>query len=900
MDHEAAYNNLNKFSNVIIANDVIHEVSPDILNIIGYSEKEILGKSIQDINSILKIFPKFDGNTIDMERDYYLFTKTLDCINFKINITLIPSDGSKLIEFVENKKFNPYNISLYLNQIIKDNILGVGILSGNDLCILRANEKFLMVFGDEFIARENGIGRQIKEITSDEAYKIIVRMYEELIEAKKSIKLNEVKFMDLHGNVTFLDGELAPIYTCDKLDYIIATLVDVTEKVLTRNQLERQTKVIQEQNKRFKAILDNMSDGVFLAYHNGKISLLNSAAKRLVYEPESVDSLGDIFENTSFTDMKGNIIPAESLPIQRALKGEEVKKLIGVINLPDKELITEWSSSPIWDKDGNLTMALLCTHDITDLVKSKRIIEDKNKELEAIIENISEELYIFDNEKIKLNEAAKKRMHNVRLKSIYDLFENYSYFDLIGNKISLEDFPVTKVEKGMEVKNYTLVAFDPEKRYICINGKPVFDELGDFKMGVISIRDVTSDVAYKYSIERQVELLFQIIYNLDLPLFRLSYPEFNIVDLNQKAFETSKNIKPEIKSASAIKGRNIEFLIPQFYNDVEYRNVIQSIEDNKTQLIIKRKNIFHVEETYFNIIFEPILGISGKVEEVIIVIIDVTQEVIANKKMEKTLKQQEEFFANISHELKTPLNVVYSTVQLFNLYLERGTLDNNKDSIRRHIKTITSNCYRLSKLINNLVDISKIESGFYELNLSNNDIVELVEDIVMQVSDYTYSKGLNIIFDTDIEEKVITCDPEKIERVMLNLISNAIKFSDTGDDIYVSIKNLEEFVEISVQDNGIGIDRNYIHTIFERFKQIDKSLSRNAEGTGIGLSLVKSIVELHGGKIFVESEIGIGSTFKIYLPNEIRQEADNANNYKAIRNNTNSINIEFSDIYTSD
>ena len=167
--------------------------------------------------------------------------------------------------------------------------------------------------------------------------------------------------------------------------------------------------------------------------------------------------------------------------------------------------------------------------------------------------------------------------------------------------------------------------------------------------------------------------------------------------------------------------------------------------------------------------------------------------------MEKILKSQEEFFANISHELKTPLNVIYSTVQLFNMYCNNGSLDEKKDSIIKYIDSMMQNCYRLSKLINNIVDLSKIEAGFFELNLSNNNIVEVVEEIVMSVTDYTDSKGLNIIFDTDIEEKIIACDPEKIERIVLNLISNAIKFSDEGNEIFVDIKDKNEFVEISVK-----------------------------------------------------------------------------------------------------
>jgi len=213
----------------------------------------------------------------------------------------------------------------------------------------------------------------------------------------------------------------------------------------------------------------------------------------------------------------------------------------------------------------------------------------------------------------------------------------------------------------------------------------------------------------------------------------------------------------------------------------------------------------------------------------------------------------------------------------------------NKDLIKQ-------SSYRVSKMINNIVDLSKIESGFFKLDLSNVNIVEVVEKIVMDVTNFADIKNLNIIFDTDIEEKIIACDQEKIERIILNLISNAIRFSNEGDEIFVDVKDKNEFVEISVKDNGIGIEEKNLDIIFDRFKQVEKSLSRNTEGTGIGLSLVKSIVELHGGSIYAESELQKGSKFTVKL---LYKNVFNENmlyNNKVI-SESESIQLELSDIY---
>ena len=268
-----------------------------------------------------------------------------------------------------------------------------------------------------------------------------------------------------------------------------------------------------------------------------------------------------------------------------------------------------------------------------------------------------------------------------------------------------------------------------------------------------------------------------------------------------------------------------------------------------------------------------------------------------NKELQKLLISHEEFIANISHELKTPLNVIFSAIQLFQMYCHNGSLDKRRDTIVKYLDSMKLNSYRLSKLINNIVDSSKIQAGFFRLNLSNNNIVEVVEDIVMSVTNITDIKGLQIIFDTDVEENIIACDPEMIQRIVLNLISNAIKFSKVGDEIFVDVKDKNEFVEISVKDNGIGIEEKNLEMIFHRFKQVDKSLSRNVEGTGIGLSLVKSIVELHSGRIYAESEFGKGSKFTVLLPT-VKVLRENMIYSNKVRSEDENIQVELSDVYS--
>ncbi|WBW98635.1 Cache 3/Cache 2 fusion domain-containing protein [Oceanirhabdus sp. W0125-5] len=263
-------------------------------------------------------------------------------------------------------------------------------------------------------------------------------------------------------------------------------------------------------------------------------------------------------------------------------------------------------------------------------------------------------------------------------------------------------------------------------------------------------------------------------------------------------------------------------------------------------------------------------------------------------------KLKVEFFSNISHELKTPLNIIFTTTQLLEYKLTNAEELPLKKLTSYHT-TIKQNCYRLLRLVNNLIDITKIDSGYFELNKINVNIVEIVEDITLSTVDYVTSKSRKIIFDTNTEEKIIAVDPEMMERIILNLISNAIKFTLPNDTITVTLTDLGDNVSLSIKDTGIGIAPEKQSIIFKRFRQVDRLLNRNHEGSGIGLSIVESLVKMHHGTITVESQLGIGSEFIITLPAKLATTSKDLRKVDASISNDDKvkkIHIEFSDIYS--
>lgn len=288
----------------------------------------------------------------------------------------------------------------------------------------------------------------------------------------------------------------------------------------------------------------------------------------------------------------------------------------------------------------------------------------------------------------------------------------------------------------------------------------------------------------------------------------------------------------------------------------------------------------------------------------LVVIGDISARKKAQEK-EKALKEamdydriKNEFMANISHELRTPLNVIFGTAQIIELYSQNDTICENKKNIARYSKSLKQNCYRMLRLVNNLIDLTKIDSGFLKLNIQNHNIVSVVEDVTLSVAEYIESKNINIQFDTDVEEKYSAFDTDAIERIMLNLLSNAVKFTPEDGSILVNISDKEEYILISVKDSGIGIPDEMLEVIFDRFRQVDKSLARNTEGSGIGLNLVKSLVELQGGEISVKSKCGEGSEFIVKLPVAEVPYDEVAATQDIPQGKVERIHIEFSDIYS--
>lgn len=352
------------------------------------------------------------------------------------------------------------------------------------------------------------------------------------------------------------------------------------------------------------------------------------------------------------------------------------------------------------------------------------------------------------------------------------------------------------------------------------------------------------------------------------------------------------------KSAAELFGLSMQ---PEVLNAIDKRREI-IIPSYETEIKRINDKITHVEVTSAYIIYQNKPAIMSLVRD-----ISPLKQV---EKMEKVFEEDKkllnetlefnrlitEFFSDFSHELRTPLNVVLSALQVLEIEEHKQAPEKIGEKRNRYIKVIKQNCYRLLRLINNLIDISKFDSGYITLQLGNYNIVNIVEEITLSVVEYIENKGIKFTFDTNVEEKILSCDPEKIERIMMNLLSNAAKFTNAGDEISVEIMDQGDDIQISVRDTGVGIPEDKLQVIFERFSQVDNSLSKSHEGSGIGLSLVKALVEMHGGSINVKSSPDHGSEFIISIPVRVVNSSSVVQSNMLFNDNAERINIEFSDI----
>ena len=230
------------------------------------------------------------------------------------------------------------------------------------------------------------------------------------------------------------------------------------------------------------------------------------------------------------------------------------------------------------------------------------------------------------------------------------------------------------------------------------------------------------------------------------------------------------------------------------------------------------------------------------------------REITMNEKIKRN------FLSSISHDLKIPISVIYSAMQLEEVLINK----NNANKMKYYNDISKENCLLLTKFTNNLIDISKIGCKSLEVNLSYDNIVGFIEEYLASLMPYISSNNINITFDTSNEEIYVYFDKEMMQRIILNLISNSIKYTKEGDSIFVNINDTEEYVQIQLEDTGIGMSEEFISKAFDKY-EMENRLNNKVVGSGVGLYVVYNLLKSQNGDIEISSEIDKGSCFTMKL-----------------------------------
>lgn len=410
----------------------------------------------------------------------------------------------------------------------------------------------------------------------------------------------------------------------------------------------------------------------------------------------------------------------------------------------------------------------------------------------------------------------------------------------------------------------------------------LLDEREKLKQNIEKIEEVNFNMEY-----------YKIIYEQllkNMPSGIIISHKHKIMFINNKVLKLFK-----LDSEENIINKNISDLI--YKEDREkYDKTIKSIDKNE-----KKESVIHTRFSYNNVMFEAQeirfyetvhqktfqVSIIDSIEDKI-KLEDAKRELQLRDVMEKT---RNEVLSNISHEFKTPVNVIYSTVQIQDLNLQKE----DYDKILEFNKLIKQNCNRLIRLINNFIDSTKLENNKVEIHKKRVNIVSITEDITMSVINFAKRQKIDVVFDAEQEELYCDIDIDQMERIMLNILSNAIKYNKPNGNIDVIVKDRKEKVYIDVIDSGIGIPKDRINTIFDRFERMENKNAVIKEGSGIGLSIVKKLVDALDGEINIESEVDKGTTVRL-----IFKKSKNQNGieevYDISQHLEEKVNLEMSDI----
>jgi signal transduction histidine kinase/PAS domain-containing protein len=888
----------NNSSYIVTIQGEVTSISSNFTDLTSYTLDDLKQKDIESVFIILNIQKHEDIYNHLVNKPMYIFTKFMQPRYVHIYCVTGHKQDEIIYYFEEIPKSRLDEKIGFYEQLFRDNVFSLAVCSVPDFTLIKVNQRYLSFLPEPFNEPRNCLGKLPETLLKGCCTEEHVALFKKAVSEAKTTYAKEVKFSDYEGKVTYWDFSFIPITEDDKVKYVVLQGIDVTESVVSREALKESNHDLYMKSIKLQTLFDIIPIGIYMVDKNGNYLEINKKLKSTLRNNISY-SVGQSLSKCSYYDADGNELSLSQLPSSRVIRGEEMIEETIIMKSGDNETYHSVSCTPTFDEEGNFYRGIIVSVDITESVRKTKSLQQSEAELQAIIDSMTDGVFTLDtNGNFKIINSGAQNLLNApkKILKVPELFSTAKFYNLEGRQVSLDEMPGQIVLKGKKLKTYRLSKVTPEKTtHFSYSGSPIYDEKGNVSKAVICAREVTDIVNWEKMVRSQRDDLYKIINEIDFPIARLSYPELKTIQINNSIVEFLKNTPGNSGLDIEVISKMSMYDLARIINIEKSMECIRRAVESKKSIYLKEQkvNIDGIEKC-FKTVYQPILGADNEVIEIIIILIDVTKEVKHREQIEKTLEMQGEFFSFIAHEFRTPLTTISATLQLLDLVYAKEMSPN----LKRYINTIRRSTFQQLRLVNNLLDITRAEAGYLKVYRKNHDIVSVTRAIVYSIKPFAEDKNIRLRFRSSLKEKIVSLDDEKYERILLNLLSNAIKFTPSNQSIWVTLSENDGKIFVCVKDKGIGIPKDKQTHIFERFGQEGSRRSRSGEGTGIGLYLVKLLVESMNGGISLCSNVDRGSSFIVTLPADTL-EVEELDTLPELTNNRliQGMQLEFSNIY---
>jgi len=683
-------------------------------------------------------------------------------------------------------------------------------------------------------------------------------------------------------------------------------LLDIQED--TNKRLQQVNGTLQVSEEKLSVLLSSIGDAVMATDAGARVTLLNPIAEQLTGWKQAEATgrpVDEVFRIINQATRQPSTIPVKETLERGTIHGLANHTIL--IARDGTECVIDDSCAPIRTRDGQVIGAVMVFRDVTERKAIEEGLEKTRKEVEIVRKTTDEAIEFAESIINTVREPLISLDQDLRVvavsRSFYEVFKvkpeetvGQLIYDL-GNK----QWDIPKLRELLETilpQKATFDNYEVEhdfagigRRIMLLNARQIQRASGKERIILLAIEDITGRKEIEAGLERtrkELEVIKvsedaareyseSVINTVREPLITLNQ-DLRVVSVSRSFYEFFR-VKPEETVGQLIYDLgNKQWDIPKL------RELLETILPQKATF-----DNYEVEHDFAGIgrrimllNARQIQRAFGKERIILLAIEDITERRAIENGLEKAREEltelatelkrvaraKSEFLANMSHELRTPLNSINGFSEV--LYDETFGVLNGKQ--KEYVNYVLTSGKHLLLLINQILDMAKVEAGKMKLSLTNVPMKSLLNDISLLVADMVSKKKLNMVLEIAENLPDIEADELKVKEIIYNLVSNAVKFTSEGGKIGMRARKVDSKVEIVVWDTGVGIASENMERIFEGFFRVDTPYSRVTEGTGLGLPLSKKLVELHGGKLSVESGgLSKGTAVKFSLPIAFRK-----------------------------